>query len=70
MNVPMPNKLWAVENELGILCANERVRFGVYLALIVIVLGAFGYMGAKKARGCFFFFSFIFYYSSGIIAKK
>ena len=59
-----------MENELGILCANERVRFGVYLALIVIVLGAFGYMGAKKASGCFFFFSFIFYYSSGIIAKK
>ena len=69
MNVPMPNKLWAVENELGILCANERVRFGVYLALIVIVLGAFGYMGAKRLEG-FFLFSFIFYYSSGIIAKK
>ena len=66
----MPNKLWAVENELGILCTNERVRFGVYLALTVIVLGAFGYMGAKRARGCYFFFSFVFYYSTGIIAKK
>lgn len=51
----MPNKLWAVENELGILCANESVRFGVYLALIVIVLGALGNWVPKRLEGGFCF---------------
>lgn len=49
-------KLWVVKYVLGILWAKERFRFGVYLALTVIVLGGFGEMSAKKARGCFFFF--------------
>lgn len=53
--------LWTVEHELGILWAKERFRFGVYLALIVIVLGGFGEMGAKKARGCFFSLSFFLF---------
>ena len=66
----MPNKLWAVENELGILCTNERVRFGVYLALTVIVLGALGTWVPKGLEVVIFFFSFVFYYSTGIIAKK
>lgn len=65
-------KLWVVKYVLGILWAKERFRFGVYLALTVIVLGGFGEMSAKKARGCFFFFSsfFSFYYSSGVKAEK
>ena len=54
-------KLWTVEHELGILWAKESFRFGVYLALIVIVLGGFGEMGAKKARGCFFSLSFFLF---------
>lgn len=49
-------KLWAVKHELGILWAEERFGFGVYLALIVIVLGGFGEMSAKNARGCFLLF--------------
>lgn len=42
MNVPMPKKLRAVGHELGNLWARERFRLGVYLAFIVIVLGALG----------------------------
>lgn len=69
--MPIPRKLWAVKHELGIIWAKERFRFGVYLALTVIVLGGFGEMSARKTRGWFFFLSFFaFYYSSGVKAKK
>lgn len=68
----MPKKIWAVEHELGILWAKERFKFGVYLALIVIVLGGFGEMDARKARRYFFSppFYFSFYYSGGVMAEK
>lgn len=56
-------KLWAVKYELGIRWAKKGFRLGVYLALIVIVLGGFGAMCAKSLEG-------VFYYSSGVKARK